>query len=451
MKKLLIIFALLPIYLLYVSFGVDENKPVTIPSYKQRTGDVEKGYQYLITGNYLKSGIPLKIYLMANGEDTRNLLVRDSINKDISYEYTVVKAANGETVVAPNCLQCHAEIFNDKLYIGLGNASMDFTEAKSRTTKISGLYTLMSVTGGKKFEAAKNFLMVSKTVLPYLQTDTRGVNAADRLAAVLAAHRDPVTFKWNSKPLLSIPEEVVPTDVPAWWLLKRKNAMFYNGFGRGDFSKFLMASNLLTVNDTAESREVYIHFGDVLAYIYSIEAPKYLLPINKELATNGQKLFEEHCSRCHGTKDQYPNLLIPATIIKTDSALYSSNYSSQQFVDWFNKSWFTKGENPAQLVPFKGYIAPPLDGIWITAPYLHNGSVPTLEALLNSKLRPTFWKRNFDKPEYDYEHIGWKYNESGERGSYNTTLYGYSNAGHYFGDKLTDAERKALIEYLKTL
>ncbi|HEY6956285.1 MAG TPA: hypothetical protein VI385_13630, partial [Flavisolibacter sp.] len=99
-------------------------------------------------------------------------------------------------------------------------------------------------------------------------------------------------------------------------------------------------------------------------------------------------------------------------------------------------------------------IAPPLDGIWITAPYLHNGSVPTLEALLNSKLRPKYWSRNFDKPEYDYANPGWKFKVEegpGNTSVYNTTLAGYGNYGHYFGDKLSDEERKAVIEYLKTL
>ena len=43
------------------------------------------------------------------------------------------------------------------------------------------------------------------------------------------------------------------------------------------------------------------------------------------------------------------------------------------------------GDHPERFEPFDGYIAPPLDGIWITAPYLHNGSVPDLETLLNSK------------------------------------------------------------------
>ena len=99
-------------------------------------------------------------------------------------------------------------------------------------------------------------------------------------------------------------------------------------------------------------------------------------------------------------------------------------------------------------------MAPPLDGIWITAPYLHNGSVPTLDALLNSKSRPKYWTRDFDKPVYDYELIGWKYREetrpSGSA-TYNTELPGYGNYGHYFGDALSEADRKAVIEYLKTL
>jgi len=82
--------------------------------------------------------------------------------------------------------------------------------------------------------------------------------------------------------MMDIPAEVVPTDVPAWWMLKKKNAMFYNGFGRGDFSRFLMASNLLTVNDTSESREVDARFNDVLAYINSIMPPAYPNPVNKK-------------------------------------------------------------------------------------------------------------------------------------------------------------------------
>ena len=168
-------------------------------------------------------------------------------------------------------------------------------------------------------------------------------------------------------------------------------------------------------------------------------------------------LFVEHCAKCHGGADDYPNLLIPESLVGTDSLLYKSNYQSPQFIDWFNKSWFAQGDHPARLEPFDGYIAPPLDGIWITAPYLHNGSVPTLEALLDTKSRPVYWSRDFDNPKYDYATVGWKYTVekapavNGGKSVYNTTLPGYGNYGHRYGDQLTAAERKAVIEYLKTL
>ncbi|MEL6719462.1 MAG: hypothetical protein AAFP82_12160, partial [Bacteroidota bacterium] len=101
-----------------------------------------------------------------------------------------------------------------------------------------------------------------------------------------------------------------------------------------------------------------------------------------------------------------------------------------------------------------GYIAPPLDGIWATAPYLHNGSVPTIDALLNSKTRPTYWKRNIENYEFDETKVGWKYEEKNDgigKMTYDTSIPGYGNMGHYFGDKLSTEERNAVLEYLKTL
>ncbi len=441
----------------YLGFVADENDPVFIEPSRQRSGgDVQKGLDYLINGDYVKSGIPYNIFALRFGKDKKNYLQRNGNNANISYEYTAVNAPNGELVVTPNCLTCHAQVLEDKLYVGLGNTFIDFTNSKPVVSAAGTMYNLLSIGGGKQFDAAKNFLIATRTLAPKLKSEVQGVNVADRLAAILAAHRDPETFKWSNEPLLTIPDEIVPTDVPAWWLLKKKNAMFYNGFGRGDFARFLMASNLLSVEDTAESREVDSHFPDVLAYLNSIKAPAYPKTIDEDLAAMGEPIFNQNCSHCHGTygaDGKYPNLLIPEGVIGTDSALFKSNYLSPQFVDWFNKSWFTTGDHPAKLVPFNGYIAPPLDGIWITAPYLHNGSVPTIEAVLNSKLRPTYWSRNFEKPEYDYASPGWKYEELREpkKNAYNTTLPGYGNYGHYFGDKLSDKQRKAVIEYLKTL
>ncbi len=436
----------------------DPNAPVFIQPSEQRSGDSQKGLDYLITGDYIKSGLPYDYYKFLNGKDTANLLGRTGKNELISYNFTLVKAPNGVEVVVPNCLQCHAQVFDGKLYIGLGNSMLDFSNtAQAEIKYVTAATKILKIFSHSQYEASAGMIRSYKTVFPYLQTEVQGVNPADRLAAVLAAHRDPVTLEWSDTAKLEIPDEVVPTDVPAWWLLKKKNAMFYNGFGRGDFGTFLMLSNLLTVKDTNEAKEVSVHFGDVLAYIKSIQPPKYPYPVNAQLAATGKEIFTTTCSRCHGnygSESSYPNLLIPESVIQTDSSLYKSNYQNPQFMDWFNKSWYATSAHPAKLEAFGGYIAPPLDGIWITAPYLHNGSVPDLESLLNSRLRPKYWQRDLKHSEYDYEKVGWRYTNKESADSkkvYNTTLPGYGNYGHTFGDALSDNARKALIEYLKTL
>jgi hypothetical protein len=460
MKKWLVLALIVMSGAAFTGVLTNGYEPVPVPPSVQRTGgDVQKGYEYLTTGDYVKGGIPFSLFKLGMGKSKTNYLERTGKNAGISHEYTAVIASNGEILVAPNCMQCHAQVFDNKLVMGLGNTFTDFTESgKASLKNLKTVENMLKLTSPNvKYKAAKPFLDVAKVITPYLTVDIKGVNTADRLAAVLVAHRDPVTFKWNEEAQLQIPETVIPSDVPPWWLLKKKNAMFYNGFGRGDFGRFLMASNLLTVNDTAESHEVDSHMPDLLAYIYSLEPPKYPGTINTELAKEGEKIFNKKCSGCHGTygdTEKYPNLLIPGAVIQTDSLLYKSNYSSPQFVNWFNKSWFTSGDHPARLEPFEGYIAPPLDGIWVTAPFLHNGSVPTLEAMLNSDLRPKYWSRDFDKPEYDYEKLGWKFTKEEKPGGkhiYNTDQAGYGNYGHTFGDKLTEKERKAVIEYMKTL
>ena len=460
MKKTvtLLIITVISFAFVQLSDTFQKDDPEFIPASKQRSGDAAKGYEYLTTGDYLKSGIPYSLFILGIPKDANNFLGRSGLNKNVPHDFTVVKAPNAEIVVAPNCLQCHAQIFEGKLVTGLGNSFSDFTKQIGGTALMAErLLQNLKGDDAKKYDAAKNFITAVKTVAPNLVTSTKGVNLADGLATLLVAHRDPVTLQWTEQSLLTVPDEMIPTDVPAWWLLKKKHGMFYNGFGRGDFGRFLMASNLLTVTDTTEAAEVDSHFNDILAYINSIQAPKYPKPIDEALAAKGEKIFTAACSGCHGTygdDGKYPNLLIPESIIQTDSALFTSNYSNPQFVEWFNKSWFTTGDYPAQLVPYHGYIAPPLDGVWITAPYMHNASVPNLETMLNSKKRPAYWQRSFSSPSYNYDIPGWNYEEKEKPGNnevYNTTLKGFGNYGHTFGDNLSEIERRAVIEYLKTL
>ena len=423
-----------------------------IPVSKQRTGDPIKGRAYLFSGKYMNSGIPTELF--------RNPItgVGMSTESDPSTGYSIITTSKNIEVVTANCLQCHAQQFDGKRIIGMGNSLTDFTIDPSAAIPRSDIF-LMQKYGEQspEYEAYNPFARALYIMGPQLITEARGANPADKMAAVLAAHRDPKTLKWIDEAQLSIPKEVVPTDVPAWWLLKKKNAMFYTSVGRGDFARLMMASSLLTLQDSTEAAKIDEHFADVQAYIYSLKPPKYPEPLDSILTAQGAELFKKKCSTCHGTYGDaptYPNLLVGLKTIKTDSLLTLANFSNQSFVKWYNHSWFSTGPYSAKLVPQKGYIAPPLDGIWATAPYLHNGSIPTLADLLNSKLRPEIWRRDFSNLQYDYEKVGWNYKilkEKLDKQTYDTSYPGYGNYGHNFGDRLTDQERLSLIEYLKTL
>jgi hypothetical protein len=103
--------------------------------------------------------------------------------------------------------------------------------------------------------------------------------------------------------------------------------------------------------------------------------------------------------------------------------------------------------------PSPAYKARPLNGIWATAPYLHNGSVPNLDALLRpAAQRPTSFSvgtRTFDPVRVGYQTDAPNFPKL--EVSPDGTKLGNSNAGHEYGVGLTDEERSQLVEYLKSL
>ncbi|MDZ7685471.1 MAG: di-heme-cytochrome C peroxidase [Gammaproteobacteria bacterium] len=110
------------------------------------------------------------------------------------------------------------------------------------------------------------------------------------------------------------------------------------------------------------------------------------------------------------------------------------------------------GENRACLEVLESavYRARPLNGIWATGPFLHNGSVPTLhDMLLPPEERPdTFFAGS---REIDPEKVGFVNDEGPRTMKFDTSIDGNSNAGHTHGTSLSESERNALLEYLKSL
>jgi mono/diheme cytochrome c family protein len=429
----------------------------------QREGDPAAGYTALLNEGYVSCGVPWSAYSAVFGPapESDRLPGRTGKNAELPYFYTATMTASGVEIVAPNCLACHASRIRGQLVVGLGAHDGDFTEDASTTAEAVGFLLSDMVEKAEWRKWADRI----KAIGPYTQAITIGSNPADNLGAVLFAHRDQQTLAWSDEALMELPPEtVVPVDVPPWWRMAKKNAMFYAAAGRGDHARIMMTASTLCTDSVAEAQAIDAYFPDVRAYIASIPPPKFAGAVDAGLAEQGRGVFDATCSRCHGTYGDggsYPNLLIALDDVGTDPHLATgSTQFAERFVDWFNGSFY--GEI-SRLEPQQGYVAPPLDGVWATAPFLHNGSVPTIAALLESSTRPQYWTRAFeDSNAYDDAALGWTFTalESGQDAEpdqaarkriYDSSKPGHASTGHTYGDALSAADRVAVIEYLKTL
>ncbi len=341
-----------------------------------------------------------------------------------------------------DCMVCHSGSIGGKSYLGLGNTSLD----------IHTLFEDMAAAG--KMPVG----------LPFQFTQTRGTNEAGAFSVYLLGYRDSNLNPTVQHRDLGLHDDSCE-DVPAWWLLKRKKTMYHVGATDSNSARSIMQFMMHPLTLARDFDKAEPAFRDILQYIRSLEAPKYPYPIDTPLAARGQEIFATECASCHGTygpEGKYPNRIIPLEKIGTDRTRFDNIGTT--FTEAYNDSWFAKeAPHGKPIRPTVGYQAPPLDGVWATAPYFHNGSVPTLDAVLNSTTRPTRFTRSFqtDEADFDKVRVGWKTTEVPAdklptmpfelRKIYDTTLRGRGNGGHTFGDALTPQERAALLEYLKTL
>jgi hypothetical protein len=437
-------------------------EPGEIPPAKQRPGDPGAGRHALLNRAVVTCGLPHSAYVASTGAPAPeyDLPGREGRNAELPYQLTAHTADSGVELVTSNCLGCHAAPLNGELVLGLGNEFLDFTGDPVMAVEGSGAF----VEGEAEAAEWQKWADRLNAVAPWSMTDTVGANPAQAITLALMAHRDPKTLAWSDEPLMALPDsEVLPVSVPPWWNVGKKHAMFYNGQGRGDHVGTMILASTTCTDSVAEAREIDRWFTDVAAYLATLEPPAYPWPVDQALAADGEQVFNRECKECHGRYgrgEHYPNQLVALDEVGTDPAMAElAVEGAEDYIRWFETSFYGRH---GDAVPGRGYVAPPLDGVWATAPYLHNGSVPTIAALLDTAKRPTYWRHDGAEPEYDQAALGWRYRtlDQGreqfasleeQKWVYDTTRTGYGNQGHDFGDELTDAERAALLEYLKTL
>jgi hypothetical protein len=299
------------------------------------------------------------------------------------------------------------------------------------------------------------------------------------------------------------PPVPAPVDVKSVnWAVERFHA---NWDGNQGASSRTLASG---ASATGDPRRVTVRIHEPLnPFIDNLPPPPYpFTSVDLNRAREGKAIFKASCASCHTPKNQtiYPasklgvdanrtmvNTSVSryglAALVMEACSIYGLNHAGEPGADWC----VPKGDWQARLDEYfrdtprrvaegtAGYKADMLHGIWAQAPYLHNGSVPTLGQLVCPATRPQrFLRGNLN---YDEKLVGFEWatrpaaryspNETLMVKEYDTAVPSKSNGGHTFGSELCpdtsgldpvksrgEIETRilqsrvgALLEYLKTL
>jgi RoxA-like, cytochrome c-like len=298
------------------------------------------------------------------------------------------------------------------------------------------------------------------------------------------------------------PPVPAPIDVKSVnWARQRFHA---NWDGNQGASSRTLASG---ASATGDPRMVNVRIHEPLnPFIDNLPPPPYPFPVDLARAREGKAIFNERCASCHKPRNETiykasqlgvdPNRSMVNTVVSRYGlsalvmeacAIYGLNNAGKPGADWC----VPKGDWQARLDEYfrdtprrvaegtNGYKADMLHGTWAQAPYLHNGSVPTMAQLMCPQTRPAKFLRgnlNYDQSMMGFEWAERPANRYGPNDAilvkeYDTTVPGKSNGGHVFGAPLCPdtsgldpvRDRKeidsriqkssvgALLAYLKTL
>ncbi len=369
------------------------------------------------------------------------LTVRPSDDSGKPLQYVVDEEGNWTM----NCFSCHGGEVAGQVVPGVPNAryAMQTLYAETRATK----RLMGQKPWGKEL-----------TSLFFPLGGSRGTTNAVMFGVALKAFRDDDLNIVLDRPKPKLVHHDM--DAPPWWHFRKKTRLYSDGFvekGHRALMPFLMVKE----NGPEKFPQWEDDFRDIAAYLTSLQPPAYPFEIDRQLASEGEQIFIKNCAECHGTygkNETYPERIVPIDEIATDRVRLDALSTDHR--KGYGQSWFAYHGGQETIDQPDGYLAPPLDGIWASAPYFHNGSVPTLWHVLRPDQRPHVWRQA--DGSYDQELVGLDVTTSErvpaavraaqERREYfNTRLFGKGAGGHDFPAKLPESEKRRLLEYLKTL
>ncbi|MGH7617712.1 MAG: cytochrome c [Gemmatimonadaceae bacterium] len=313
----------------------------------------------------------------------------------------------------PNCAACHTGSWkarpDERLVVRLGMPAANLN--------IGAFFTFL-------FKSARDPRFTAEYLLPLMEHDSPPLNAVDRAlyarliipgmkaGLVKRANMFDVFFNgthpefgygrvdalnpWKLNQLAplypgGIPdsEAIGTVDFPAIWNQKIRQQMALNW--DGDSPK-VRDRNVGAAFGAGASAETIDMEGIELVsqFLLTLPAPAYPYHVDSSQLARGGRVFGQYCASCHAEGGARYGTVEPLDSVRTDPNrlhIYTERFN-QQLLD-YGKGYAWKITSMRKT---NGYANAPLDGIWARAPYLHNGSVPTLWDLLTPEAQAERWQ-----------------------------------------------------------
>ena len=456
--------------------------PLLLGNGTTKYADINDHYKYGSIGGEAANGIPYWVWkalpvVFADklpGEGYTSLGFIQEPEHDLPIGFSQAKI--GFERVAQNCATCHAGTLRNTPE----STPQIITAMPSNTVDLEGYIRFLSdVAIDERFTADKmmpaietlgaNLNPLEKLIYRYfaipqtrdaLITQRSKFAFLDRQSAYGPGRVD--TFSSYKTRQFNVPANEIPqeelngiADFPSVWQQKPREGMQLHWDGNNtSVNERNNSAALALVTPTTIDFDAIHRVAD---WLWELPAPTYPYKIDPELVAAGESIFANNCASCHAFDRAKVGKVTPIDEIGTDPGRldsYTEELSQNQKTLFAGISYQGVDQQFKHFQKTNGYANMPLDGIWLRAPYLHNGSVPTLRDLLEPPAkRPKTFYRGYDV--FDRDRVGFVSDVAEEEGKqyfkFDTTLPGNSNSGHLYGIDLPAKDKDDLVEYMKQL
>lgn len=260
------------------------------------------------------------------------------------------------------------------------------------------------------------------------------------------------TFNPTKIAVFGFPDDstIGTVDLPQIWNQKPREGMWLHWDGNNNAIRERNYAAAMAIGATPDSVLVD-SFTRITDWLLTKQPDPFPYPIDQSKADAGKPLWDQYCADCHAFGKTYTG-----QVTTSIQELGTDRYRLDSFTVGLVDKFHTFKKPPFDFEAYRktqSYSNTPLDGVWARAPYLHNGSVPTLWDLLQlPDNRPkSFYKGYsvYDEQKAGFISAGAKAESQGWL--LDTSLLGNGNGGHLYGTDLSDQEKWELIEFMKTL